>query len=90
MLQIYGVPSNFIHCVTQCLTESLRYQIFSAIRLCLLLKHGRLDLTIFGVKRIHGMFDVHLVYFVEEIFDALIVSIVVDHNEANLAGCYKG
>lgn len=36
------------------------------------------------------MLDVHLVYFIEETFDALVVPIVVHHHKPNLAGCDKG
>lgn len=69
---------------------NLRHQMLTSKHLGFLLKHWRFDCTVFCIKRIHGMFNVHFVNFIEEIFYALIVPIIVDHNKTNLTGCYKG
>lgn len=54
--------------------------------LCLFLEHRRFDWTVDHIERIQQMLQICLVDFVEEILDAFVVTIVVHHNKANLAG----
>lgn len=58
--------------------------------LCLLLEHGRFNWTVDHIEWIEQMLQICLVDFGEEIFYALVVAIIMDHEETYLAGCDEG
>lgn len=68
----------------------LRNQKFLSKRLRLLFKHCRLNWCVYHIERIQQMLQIRFIDVIEEVLNALIVAIVVDHDEANLAGGDKG
>lgn len=58
--------------------------------LSFLLERLRLDGRVHFVERVHRVLDVGLVHLGEEALDALVVAVVVDHQEPDLAGRNKG